>query len=454
MQHVAVIDFGKTNVKVALVDIPSMAEIAVHRIANAVDPSGPYPHYRTGEHWDFITGALAELALTHTIDALSITTHGATAALVDAAGDPVLPILDYEHAFDPGDYDTHRPAFAETGSPRLGMGLNLGAQLYWQFRTFPEAARVAHILTYPQYWAMRLTGIRAAEPTSLGCHTDLWRPATGDFSALVDRMGWRRLMPPVRHAADRLGPVLPEIAAQLGLPPGTPVTCGIHDSNASLYPYLATRPSPFTVVSTGTWVVCMAAGARPAALDPARDVLINVDAFGHPVPSARFMGGREYERIRRGRTLATDAAAIEDVLNRRIMLLPAVESASGPFRGMTARWVGPPADARREAAALSFYLALMTAECLFMIGADGPTIVEGPFASNPEYIDMLHAATGRAVEAAAHGSTGTALGAALLAVSGANIPSPAAPPPMRKTGNHEALCAYARIWRQLIWQEQ
>jgi hypothetical protein len=36
------------------------------------------------------------------------------------------------------------------------------------------------------------------------------------------------------------------------------------------------------------------------ALDPARDVLVNVNALGQPVPSARFMGGREYELIRAG----------------------------------------------------------------------------------------------------------------------------------------------------------
>lgn len=34
---------------------------------------------------------------------------------------------------------------------------------------------------YPQYWALRLTGIAANEVTSLGCHTDLWNPWTADF---------------------------------------------------------------------------------------------------------------------------------------------------------------------------------------------------------------------------------------------------------------------------------
>ena len=53
--------------------------------------------------------------------------------LVDAKGDLVMPILDYEHDGPDrlaADYDAVRPPFAETGTPRLPIGLNLGAQLF------------------------------------------------------------------------------------------------------------------------------------------------------------------------------------------------------------------------------------------------------------------------------------------------------------------------------------
>ncbi len=150
---------------------------------------------------------------------------------------------------------------------------------------------------YPQYWAYRLTGVLANEVTSLGCHTDLWNYRAGDFSTLVDRQGWRPLMAPLRRASDRLGPILPEIARQPGSIPATPVHCGIHDSNASLLPHLMDRAKPFAVVSTGTWVIAMAIGGAAVELDPARDTLVNVNAFGDPVPSARFMGGREFATL-------------------------------------------------------------------------------------------------------------------------------------------------------------
>ena len=65
-------------------------------------------------------------------------------------------------------------------------------------------------------------------------------------------------------------------------------------------------------------------------------------------------------------------------------------------------------------AAISFYLALMTATCLELIGADGPTTVEGPFARNRLFVGMLAAATARTV-IASEAATGTSIGAALLA---------------------------------------
>ena len=98
---------------------------------------------------------------------------GATAVLLDKNGDLALPLLDYE--FTGPDtlaeaYEKVRPPFAETGAARLPMGLNIGAQIYWQEQTYPERfAAVASILTYAQYWSYRLTGVLSTELTSLGC---------------------------------------------------------------------------------------------------------------------------------------------------------------------------------------------------------------------------------------------------------------------------------------------
>ncbi len=95
---------------------------------------------------------------------------------------------------------------------------------------------MATVVTYPQYWVSRLTGRPVNEATSLGCHTDLWAPGAGDFSSLVDRLGLGAKMAPVRRAADRIGPVLPEVAARTGLGAGDAGLCGIHDSQRLALP--------------------------------------------------------------------------------------------------------------------------------------------------------------------------------------------------------------------------
>lgn len=419
--RIAVLDIGKTNAKVVMLDSATGAEIAVVKTPNTVLKDGPYPHYDVDALWAFTLNALKGFASQPGFDAISITTHGASAALLDKSGNLAMPVLDYEHEY-PADirnaYARLRPQFAETFSPHQMMGLNIGAQLHYQKTTFPDDfAKVATILTYPQYWTARLTGIASNEVTSLGCHTDLWNPREGRYSSLADTLGIRNLMAPIRSAFDPLGPVQPDIAEAIGLTREIPVYCGIHDSNASLLPHLLARTAPFAVVSTGTWVINFGVGGDLSRLDPSRDTLANVDAYGRAVPSSRFMGGREYEILSAeigDVSLDDAAAALDDVISKGLMLLPNVAPGSGPFPGSNRRWLnGDGASTAERYAAMCLYLALMSEACLDLIGASGPVIVEGPFTLNVTYLEILAALTERDV-VAVPSTTGTSQGASLL----------------------------------------
>jgi sugar (pentulose or hexulose) kinase len=258
-------------------------------------------------------------------------------------------------------------------------------------------------------------------------------------------------MPEVHQASSILGPILPELADRLGLRPGLPVLTGIHDSNASLLPHLIGHPLPFSVVSTGTWVICCTPGGTLGALDPSRDCLANIDAFGRAVPSARFMGGREYELLTQGQVLAPWGDAVAHALEQPVLLLPSVQPGSGPFPTRVARW--QPAeqglDAETRFAAICFYLAMMSAECLAMTGGEGDVIVEGPFATNRLFLQMLASATARAVFADPSSATGTSIGAALLASR--RPPHLPAPVPVQVAPEMATRMArYAAMWRHAV----
>ena len=121
---VAVTDIGKTNAKVVLIDTMTRQQVAAHSTPNLVRRDGLYPHADVTMLWDFITTSLAALQGAHGIDGISITTHGATAALM--AGEQLaLPVLDYEHSGPSATtaaYGAVRPDFAESLSPLLPNG--------------------------------------------------------------------------------------------------------------------------------------------------------------------------------------------------------------------------------------------------------------------------------------------------------------------------------------------
>lgn len=453
-RFIAVMDVGKTNVKLVVHDLEAGHEVFVRTRPNAVLAGPPYPHFDVDGIWDFVLEALGEAARSTPVDAISFTTHGAAFALM-ASDDLAMPIIDYEFA-GPDDLDAAyaaaRPPFSESFTPRLPGGLNAGAQIFWQSRTFPETfARVTAILPYPQYWAYRFSGVLASEATSFGVHTDLWAPARREFSSFARAEGWSGLFAPMRAAFDCLGPVKADIAARTGIGADTPVICGIHDSNASLLPHLMTRRPPFTVLSTGTWVIVFAVGGRADTLDQSRDGLCNVDAHGNPVPSSRFMGGREFELLTREGTATPNADDVADILASYAMILPTFAPGCGPFPNHQGRWTVDPQSLSpgHRTAVVSLYLALVAHEAMNVAGAAGPIVIEGPFGRNALFAEALGRLSGREV-LIAEGSTGTSTGAAMLALGRDGRPKLAAD--RRTAGRYDLadLPGYGDRWLKAI----
>jgi sugar (pentulose or hexulose) kinase len=388
-----VIDIGKTHSKLSLW---SRDGRCLDRVSytNSLPLARPYRPLDASGIAAWLFEQLPRFA-GHPIEAIIPVAHGAAAAGVNLNTLSVPP-PDYEWEF-PADrltgYREQRADFSETGSPALPGGLNLGAQLHFLDGDEAKALSSSQLMPWPQYWAWLLSGAARSEVSSLGCHTDLWSPATGAYSPMAQRRGWDQLFAPMAHAGEVVGTLRPMFAKMLGLSPDIRIHAGLHDSNAALH---AARGFPelrgeATVLSTGTWFVAMRSTGEAvniAALDEGRDCLVNVDVDGRPVPSARFMGGREIELL--GEVIdrpGTDGVA--DVLWSGAMVLPAQVRGTGPFPEGLGRWINRPDDADERAAAVALYAALMADASLDLIGARDTLLVEGRFARSEIFTRAL-----------------------------------------------------------------
>jgi sugar (pentulose or hexulose) kinase len=407
-QCTIVFDVGKTNAKLTLWD--TAGRLLERRVrANEVIRTRDYRALDADRLEDWLAATLSEFARSADVAAIVPVGHGAAAALVRDGRLFAAP-MDYEEDVSPAErerYAAQRDAFRHTGSPALPQGLNLGLQLHRLEQLTGPWPDDLRILPWPQYWAWRLCGVMSTEVTSLGCHSDLWRPLERRYTDLARARGWDRRFAPLRPAGEHLGTLAPGWVARTGLPGHCVVLCGLHDSNAALLAargHAAIADNDATVLSTGTWFVAMRSPSKDSRIDTAtlaedRDCLINVDVDGRAVPSARFMGGREAELIGgldiHALTVNYDPQRLIErlpsVLETGAAAMPTFARGVGPFPRATGEWRNEPQDPGDQRAITGLYLALMADASLDLIGSRDRLLIEGRFAEAVIFIRALAA---------------------------------------------------------------
>lgn len=297
---IAIFDIGKTNKKVLLFNKDLKIVYQEEQKFSEIEDEDGFPcdDIQLIEEW--IKKTISELATNpqYKIKAVNFSTYGATLMFIDEEGNPVTPLYNYlkpmpeeiTNAF----YNRHggMQEFSRiTASPALGF-LNSGLQILWLKKHKPEVfARVKHILHFPQYCSYLLGKEVVSEYTSIGCHTAMW-----DF----DNMHYHDWL-----SAEDIH--LPDPIANTktfnivnGLPdkkntdnPGIVTGTGIHDSSASLAPYIISSKNKFILLSTGTWCINM----NPYNYEPLTKEELQNDCLSYlsiaqkPVKSSRlFMG--------------------------------------------------------------------------------------------------------------------------------------------------------------------
>lgn len=440
---IAVLDFGKTNSKL-------LVFAADGRVVHSARTK---PRWRMADGvsvlddvalGDWAREALeaAEAAHPGEIEGVMVAAHGCTFALADEHG-LVRPILDYEQEL-PGDFGAvvsdGLPPYGETFAPPRPQGFNYGRHLLWLQHLEHEALeRTTAILGYPQYWSWRLGGRQVAEYSYMGCHSHIWAPAKRDYASVVDTHGWRAKMPAFAPAGAIIGEM------RLG-DRVVAVHNGVHDSNAALQAYRAVIDEPFTLISTGTWVIVFNPECPLDALDPAVDHYCNVDVNGVAVPTIGFMGGREFDAIAAHDVTAVDRDAIARVITNRTLALPSF-AAAGPFGGAPGYVVPTVSDLVERAALAMLYVALLTDFCLDAIQSRTMIVIDGGLAAGGVLAELLaQLRPGQRVVQGAM-SEGTSAGAAALAFAAhgqrMELPAPVGVSAARYSG----LDAYRREWR-------
>jgi xylulokinase len=246
MAHALGIDVGTTNVKVALVrDDGTIVAAASQPIAT--QRAGDVAEQSPEQLWAAVLGAV----------------RGATAIDPVAAGDVVAVVCDSQYSSivpvdaqgrAAGDMLTwmdqrgapHLLALLEReqdafttfvehhGIPPIGGGIALGHILYLQQERPAVYEQAAAFLEPMDFVNLRLTGRAAATQCtmfmSLLCDNRVLGATTYD-AELVRMAGVDAAkLPPLLVAGDAVGPLLPEVAAELGLPRGAMVHTGVNDS--------------------------------------------------------------------------------------------------------------------------------------------------------------------------------------------------------------------------------
>ena len=253
---ILIFDIGKTNKKVLLFDqnlkIQIEEEIQFPEITD--DDGFTCDDLVNLEKW--IDQTLIKY-LNHelyNVVAVNFTTYGATLVYTDKNGARITPAYNYLKPMPSGiaeslynKYGGIEEFSRRTASPALGM-LNSGLQILWLKKHKPDIfQKVESILHLPQYFSFRLTGKIVAEHTSIGCHTCMW-----DF----DHMQYH---PWLKNENVNLPNPVSVEETYKGNISGIEVKTGpgIHDSSASLAPYIKAGNDEFILLSTGTWCINM-----------------------------------------------------------------------------------------------------------------------------------------------------------------------------------------------------
>ena len=430
MRVTAVFDIGKTNKKFILFDEDFGEVFSESKRFDEIEDDDGYPceNLEAIRKWimDVLAGALKNE--NYDVRAVNFSAYGASLVHIDASGCVVTPMYNYLKPL-PEDvlqsfnkkHGNQSTIAMDTASPPLGM-LNAGMQLYWLKHAKPERfQRIRWSLFLPQYLSWLFTGIAVNDYTCIGCHTSLWDFTKGDYHRWVHAEGMDRIMPPIVKSNSGVIGTIHGKRLTIGV--------GIHDSSSALLPYLQTHNEQFVVVSTGTWSISLNPFSKqPLNEDDLRNDCLNYMSIdGEPVRASRLFLGNEHDlQLARleahfNKSDSHHSELFDEAIYRRLK-----EDHQHHFRfeSIISGRVQPTAPSLDvfetfEEAYYQLMMELVELQVQAIEQAIGNTAVstlyvDGGFAGNPIFVELLMKHFGAMQISATQSSAGSALGAAIV----------------------------------------
>ena len=405
-----VLDIGKTNVKLTFVDSFNNKTIKFFKTKQ----KNIYRHgikiLNSNSIFEWALKKITYIGRKHNLDKFVCTAHGTSIALISYDDKELLACTDYEYKFDKlfNNYKKIAPKFSESFSPFLENGLNIGQQIYYLYKRKQKLIKkTKYILNYPQYIVWKLTSSFSSEISYVGCHTHLWDFKRNKLSSFVKKIKLEKKFPQVRKAWDTIG------RKQIGKS-NLKIINGIHDSNASYLYFKNSDIKNFTLVSTGTWYIIFNQKTPLKNLNPSLDMLANIDVFGKPVPTMRFMGGREYDHLMGVFKISNKTRAIKNFSFHDYLIYPSYASGGGFSINKINIILYERLNKGQIYYLICLYISFVINFCLNQMKSSNTIILDGPITKNITIMKILSSLRKKQIVLKNKREIGTTLGATNL----------------------------------------
>ena len=405
-----VLDIGKTNVKLTFVDSFNNKTIKFFKTKQ----KNIYRHgikiLNSNSIFEWALKKITYIGRKHNLDKFVCTAHGTSIALISYDDKELLACTDYEYKFDKlfNNYKKIAPKFSESFSPFLENGLNIGQQIYYLYKRKQKLIKkTKYILNYPQYIVWKLTSSFSSEISYVGCHTHLWDFKRNKLSSFVKKIKLEKKFPQIRKAWDTIG------RKQIG-ESNLKIINGIHDSNASYLYFKNSDIKNFTLVSTGTWYIIFNQKTPLKNLNPSLDMLANIDVFGKPVPTMRFMGGREYDHLMGVFKISNKTRAIKNFSFHDYLIYPSYASGGGFSINKINISFYERLNKGQIYYLICLYISFVINFCLNQMKSSNTIILDGPITKNITIMKILSSLREKQIVLKNKREIGTTLGATNL----------------------------------------